>query len=329
MSTHMPHVSIIVPVYKVEEYLHRCIDSVLDQSYDAWELILIDDGSPDASGAICDTYASADPRIRVIHQTNAGVSGARNTGLDVANGTVITFLDSDDWWHCSFLESSLALLEQEAADIAISRFTRTQALIEDGATALGRSVVSSEEALDMLLGPEHSLMTVVWGKLFLRSVLGGLRFPTGRLHEDEFFSPAAYLRSERVVISNAVHYYYWQRPDSIMGSGYDLRRGLDSIAAGEWLRQEVAGYPGLKPKATEQLMRRLVHQYRWLVSVGAPAEEITKARTAIKNLRRESLSEPHGFPFRVFSLIYAKWPALARRTHSLYLTVWRSNLRKA
>ena len=111
-------ISIIVPIYKVEEYLPRCIESILNQTYQDFELILVDDGSPDLSGDICDVYAETDPRIKVIHQENSGISDARNEGLSRAKGEYISFIDSDDWVHPEFLQQLLYTIEKYDADIA-------------------------------------------------------------------------------------------------------------------------------------------------------------------------------------------------------------------
>ena len=117
-------ISIIVPVYNVERYLARCVDSVLGQTYPSWELILVDDGSFDRSPAICDEYAGRDGRIKVVHKKNGGLSSARNVGLDMMRGEYVTFLDSDDYWHPCYLEILLNFVEEKQADIAQCDFVR-------------------------------------------------------------------------------------------------------------------------------------------------------------------------------------------------------------
>ena len=114
----MPEISVIVPVYKVEQFLHRCVDSILRQSFYDFELILVDDGSPDNCGVICDEYAAKDSRVRVIHQENSGVSEARNRGMDAAEGQFLCFVDSDDILNCKYCETLLDLLENTACDFA-------------------------------------------------------------------------------------------------------------------------------------------------------------------------------------------------------------------
>ena len=119
----MPKVSVIVPVYKVESYLRKCVDSILGQSFSDFEVILVDDGSPDNCGAICDDYATRDQRVKVIHKINGGLSDARNVGLDVAIGQYICFVDSDDWIEQDLLKDNVAVLEHSGADLSIFGFT--------------------------------------------------------------------------------------------------------------------------------------------------------------------------------------------------------------
>ena len=118
MNLENPLISVIVPVYNVEQYLKTCVDSVLNQSYKNWELILVDDGSPDNCPQICDIYVAKDDRVKVIHKENGGASSARNAALDIATGEYITFLDSDDFWHNDYLSTMIELCMQYNADIA-------------------------------------------------------------------------------------------------------------------------------------------------------------------------------------------------------------------
>ena len=128
-------ISVIVPIYKVEEYLGRCVDSLLQQSFGDFEIILVDDGSPDGCGAICDAYASQDPRVRAVHKSNGGLSSARNAGLHVARGDVIAFVDSDDWVSPDFLEAMYVAMEREGADIVECGVVKTSGEEETAASA--------------------------------------------------------------------------------------------------------------------------------------------------------------------------------------------------
>lgn len=177
-------ISIIVPVFKAEKYIHRCIDSILAQSYTDFELLLVDDGSPDGCGAICDTYAAKDSRVRVFHKENGGVSSARNLGLDNAQGEWITFVDSDDWLEMEFLER---LVSNSNADLVIGGYIRTSGKREPN---IDRRYEKDE--LAHLL--EHNLIMLIyrtpWGKLLKRSIIDDNRIRYSgniRFGEDTIF----------------------------------------------------------------------------------------------------------------------------------------------
>ena len=141
----IPKISIIIPVYKVEEYLNRCLDSIIIQTFTDWECILIDDGTPDISGKICDEYVSKDNRFIVIHQENAGVSAARNAGLDIARGEYITFVDSDDWVEPNFLEEQYKDIVSDDYDVCICGFV--------GCRKKKKKVLNCKDAKKKLFGP--------------------------------------------------------------------------------------------------------------------------------------------------------------------------------
>lgn len=226
-------VSVIVPVYDVEDLLPRCVDSVLGQTYPCFELILVDDGSPDRSGEICDDYAAADSRIRCVHQANGGLSAARNAGVDIAAGEFLTFIDSDDWVDPDYLAELMKLLRSEDADIAVGGLLRTGAGPDDpldgGLTK--PLTLSGHEALTALYGELRVLLTVACGKIFRTELFTDLRFPVGRLHEDIYSSCRLLHCARRVVLTPESRYFYWQRPDSIMGAarGGSWRSLSDSI----------------------------------------------------------------------------------------------------
>ena len=228
----MPQVSVIVPVYNVEKYIHRCVDSILDQTFRDFELILVDDGSPDNCGAICDEYAAKDSRVRVIHQANGGLSAARNAGIDWAfansNSEWLTFIDSDDWVHLDYLKCLYeavitygVLLSQCGAQPV-----RTESVENNNGAPIFRLVSPSE-----IFG--HSGAGVAMRKLIHKSLIKDVRFQLGKLHEDDYTTYKFVFATEKVVdIQNADFYYYRIREDSIMHSSYSLRR-LDAIQASD------------------------------------------------------------------------------------------------
>lgn len=226
-------ISVIVPVYKVEALLGRCVDSILAQTYADWELILVDDGSPDNCGALCDAAAEKDARIRVIHQANGGLSAARNAGITQASGDWLAFLDSDDWWSETFLEEMLAAAKQSEAGLAVCGWVFEY---EDGRPPAERlpepGAVSSREALMILSGPDGVLFVTAWNRLIRRSLWGDLRFPPGKLHEDEFTAHLLLDRAEKTAVLARPLVHYWQRGGSITALSGDLRHwdGTEAIA---------------------------------------------------------------------------------------------------
>ena len=163
----MPLVSVIVPVYKVESYLHRCVDCILAQTYANLEIILVDDGSPDNCGKICDEYAQKDKCIKVIHKKNGGLSDARNAGLDIAMGEYITFVDSDDWIHFQYVEILLNNLTKADVDISTCSFVRTpeKMLMDSKVSESSYHIYSSEKAIEQTLY-QNRLDNSAWGKLY-------------------------------------------------------------------------------------------------------------------------------------------------------------------
>lgn len=227
----MPLLCVIVPVYNVEAYLHRCIDSILCQTFQDFQLILVDDGSPDGSGAICDGYAEKDPRIVVIHQENGGLSAARNAGIDWAfahgGSQWLFFMDSDDFIHPRTLEVLLDAAALHHTDISIGGFARTtgEMPVVDPA-ALESSMWSPKE---FFMG--HNVNAVIaCGKLYRKSLFRDIRYPLGKLHEDEFTTYKLLFQCDRVAVVPAPLYGYYVNEDSIMNSSWSPRR-MDAIDA--------------------------------------------------------------------------------------------------
>lgn len=210
----MNTISIIVPVYNVEQYLHRCIDSIISQSYANWELILIDDGSPDRCPQICDYYAEKDKRIKVIHKINGGLSEARNYGLDIATGDYITFVDSDDFIHQNMLNDMVQLAIANNADIVQCQFIR-------GNDNFFPSISRKEK---IKLFDNHSIFSssfqkvILCAKLYKKDLWKEIRMPIGIIHEDDATTWKLYYLSKNIVVTNIPYYYYYYNPNSIMNS---------------------------------------------------------------------------------------------------------------
>lgn len=233
----MSLISVIIPVYKVEKYLPGCVDSVLAQTHRELEVILVDDGSPDNCGAICDEYAAKDPRIKVIHQPNLNVSAARNAGLELATGEYFAFVDSDDSIEPAMYERMLAVMEEYQADIVECghRWIRPNRLIDgvlDKENTGKVEVFTNVEALEKLYFGEQmfgGLSIMVWGKLYRASAFAGLRFSQERMYEDALFMPMAFYRAGKVVKLNQNLYNFFMAEGSLTRSGFSLRN-LDAIS---------------------------------------------------------------------------------------------------
>lgn len=213
-----PLISIIVPVYKVEPYLRRCLDSIVNQTYTNLEIILVDDGSPDNCPQICDEYAAKDNRIVVIHKENGGLSDARNAGLDICKGEYISFVDSDDWVDERYIEVMIDSAIKEDADISICNHKKTATTTATRTTFQSKLILlNSVQAIEKIFGQESLTFIVSWGKIYKRRLWNSLRFPKGKLYEDAYICHILYDDSKKICFINKILYYYFQRSDSIMG----------------------------------------------------------------------------------------------------------------
>lgn len=225
-------VSVIVPIYNVEAYLKRAVDSIIGQTYSGLEIILVDDGSPDNCGKICDDYAKKDNRIKVIHKANGGLSDARNAGLDVATGDYIAFVDSDDYIAEDFVETLLLELEKHDADVSMCSYRVTSSMEFDGSIweESGNheiEVCDRTELLSNLYDANHRDATyfiVAWNKLYKASLWEGIRFPKGKIHEDEATTYRIYDRASKGVYMHRPMYGYFSAPESITRSRFSLKR---------------------------------------------------------------------------------------------------------
>lgn len=210
-------ISVIVPVYKTESYLARCINSIINQTYKNLEIILIDDGSPYQCGMICDEYAARDPRIKVIHQQNAGLSTARNAGLKIASGHYIGFVDSDDWIDADMFEILYKGASTFKAQIAICGFYYAGGRKHKEVREKDITLYNRRDALNNLLRDE-TVTNHVWNKLFKKELFEGIYFPDGRNYEDRVVTYKLFEKAERIVFLNSSKYYYLRRDDSITGA---------------------------------------------------------------------------------------------------------------
>ena len=226
-------ISIIVPIYKVEKQLDRCIKSILNQTFINFELILVDDGSPDNCGKICDEYKRKDKRVKVIHKENGGLSDARNTGLNIATGKYIGFVDSDDIIHPEMYERMYNCINKYNADIVQCKFKKFKSIedinkLSNINNANIEYYTSKEAIIDMIDNNKINVNT--WNKLYKRELFENERFPKGKIHEDEFLTYKLIYKSNKVAYINEELYYYYQNDNGIM-NGSNLLKRLDRIEA--------------------------------------------------------------------------------------------------
>lgn len=231
----MAKITVIVPVYKVEEFLRRCIDSILEQSFQDFELVLVDDGSPDTCPQICDSYAETDDRIVVIHKQNGGLSDARNAGIDWAmehsNSEWLAFVDSDDYLHSDYLRILLETANRELADLVVCDFFRVnnQDEIIEEKRHFFTCVEEDKDRLFEYLSLDWHIGTA-WNKLYQKAIFAQLRFAVGKIHEDSFIIHHVLWNCHRAAFVPNRLYYYRQRESSIMATE-TTKSKLDGLEA--------------------------------------------------------------------------------------------------
>lgn len=260
----MPQISVIVPVYNVEPYIHRCIDSILEQSFTDFELILVDDGSPDNCGAICDEYAQKNSRIQVIHQENGGLSAARNAGIDWvlsnSDSQWLTFIDSDDHVHEDYLQ--LLFTAATSANVLISRCKHQEVPDGDSPTA-----IDTGNAQFQVLDSFSAYSSSACMKLFHKSCFSQIRFPIGKLHEDAFIMHRLFYTVDSVAMVDLPLYYYMINSDSITHSLWRPKR-IDELEAFE---EQLRFYH--EKKAERHYQRALIS---YLYVIMGQAHELSK-----------------------------------------------------
>lgn len=293
-----PEISIIVPVYQVEKYLNECIDSILAQTFTDFELILVDDGSPDNCPALCDAAAEKDSRVRVIHQQNKGLSGARNAGIDVARGNWLGFVDSDDMIDPTFCEKMLHAAVQAGAEMAVCNILRmkeNKALDSYQEHCLKDEVLSREEIVHRIqLSPFYMVMT----RLCRREVFEKIRFPEGKNYEDAFTAPKILEWVNKAACVAEPLYQYRLRSGSIMHAAVTLKN-LEEVYANYALFQYTMKYRKydeacLQYTVTKRIFRKLK---RKLSQEERKSEQVQQAAACVAKAKDE-LSRAGGFTLR-------------------------------
>ncbi len=304
-----PLISVIVPVYRVEQYLDRCLRSITEQTYRNLEIILVDDGSPDNSGAICDAWAAKDHRIQVVHKQNAGAGAARNTGLDLAAGDIISMIDSDDYLEVHMYEHLLGLMTEDVdiAECDICWTEQDDLKMDDGSAADVR-VYDVEAAMELHIRDEIFCQTPP-NKLYRSHLLGDIRFPEGNLIDDEYFTYRLIGNARKLARSSARMYAYRQQSGSAMHKPFSLKR-LQGLEA----KQQRLHY-------LEERMPELVYEAKFDLFFTA----MFMMQGCLRSLQGEEWKQASDFIYRILAEItpLEKHPAAsAKKNLLLKLAQW-------
>lgn len=296
--------SIIVPVYNVQDYLERCVNSIRQQTYEHLEIILVDDGSTDNSGVMCDEFAKTDNRIKVIHKENGGLSDARNAGLLHATGEYIGYVDSDDWIESKMYDTMYKACKREQADLAVCRYHCAYEGAGKESGSGKQTVLDQEKLLDIYIcgHPDYVIYNSVWSKLFSRKLVQDMIFPKGQNSEDIMYTTRAFCRAKKAVYIDSFFYnYVIDRAGSIMNEKKMERMFRDELPF--WrehisvIRETVSPYMG--DKAAYYYYRRLLFYY--IDYMDAKTTESKEAAKKIASEWQENKKEIHRLSHLDFS----------------------------
>lgn len=320
----MAVISVIVPVYKVEKYLKRCVDSILMQTYWDFELVLVDDGSPDQCGVICESYAKKDERIVVLHRTNGGLSAARNTGIDWifenSNSEFITFIDSDDWIHPQYLAILLQTIRETKAAVSVVGFERAE---DYDASKINRinNVPKAElmDAENFFISHEWNF-NYAWGKLYRKEFFESIRYPVGKNFEDIFTTYKVLFMGKTVTFIDVPLYYYFYNPEGI---SHSLWKPSELVVL-DGMREQIEFYKenGFQ-RALEKEKRLYINHYAYqLCRIRANKADLKQNRSYVRKLRKKMLKlirkAPEKYGYRQMPQCYeAAYPNLMKIYHDI------------
>ena len=284
-------ISVIVPVYNAASYLDRCVKSIVDQTYKNLEIILVDDGSTDGSGAMCDIWAEKDSRIQVIHKPNGGPSEARNAGIDLSTGDWLSFADSDDWLDTAMLETLyMAIRNNQGVNMAVCGFAMVFGDKIEKKQCSGRIyMLTCDEAIHDVLYKRLPISSASsCNKLYARYLWDAVRFPVGMYYEDAYIRSRMYVQCEKIAVVDKSLYFYYQRKDSTMHL-LKLSTVMDGVNA---LLQECeflcGQYPHLRPVANSVFLNTVtgVYSLKWKKNKSIPPETDRYLRTLFKQYKK-------------------------------------------
>lgn len=312
---HKAKLSVIVPIYKVEPFLKKCVESILSQDYDNLEVILVDDGSPDDCPKICDEYATMDCRVKVIHKSNGGLCSARNAGLDVANGDYVTFVDSDDYIEPYAYSSMMSYMADNQLDIIGGgyRYFRPWKTVNkmleapmDGSF----KILRSEAALDELYFGSQMFLPItimVWNKIYRKSLFNNLRFPEGYIFEDTLITPMLLNQAKKIGVLNKLVYTYNIHLGSNSTSGMKAKQKVDSgVEMSKRVYEYFKGSDNNKVsnKVTSIYVNSLLNGYFQCSISGLKERDWnTKGRlfkTELKKIKKDALKTEISKPLKIF-----------------------------
>ncbi len=283
----MPQISIIVPVYKVEPYIRQCVNSILAQTFTDFELILVDDGSPDNCGAICDEYAEKDSRIHVIHQENGGASSARNAGIDWtfvnSDSKWIAFVDSDDWVHPNYLAFLYRAAQENNVKVSVCGFQRVKEKNAEIQLTDYQSTICPYE--------DFIFNVYLWNKLYAKELLSELRFPLGKSYEDEYVTYKLVSQHPKLALVKCDLYYYFYNSEGISKQPLSLKR-MDIVEA---LAERLEFF---RERGNQHVLPSCLQYYLWVIydfgerlqsAERIPPEERVRCEKELKHMMRRAM----------------------------------------
>lgn len=309
----MELITVIVPIYKAEKYLNRCINSIVKQTYQKLDIILLDDGSPDNSPFLCDEWSKKDGRIKVIHQDNRGVSSARNNGLDNAAGEYILMVDSDDYISNDMIEILYQRLIETNADLAMCDFQRgnEDAFKFENHMQIYCEMISGEKAMERVYHDSHQALQYVvpWGKLYKRTLFNNIRYPEGKIFEDIYVTHQILYQCKKIAVIPEKLVYYFENPCSIMNKEFHVGK-LDYLPA---LKERIEFYEfhhleTLQQIAYDEYLHALIWEY-------SRVKDLLSDKVQMKRIKR------------LFNQVYKKGYASKRypAENTLFLGIFNIN----
>ena len=280
-------VSIIVPVFNVENYMKKCLDSVINQTYKNIEILLIDDGSKDSSGKICDEYSKKDKRIKIFHKENGGLSSARNYGIEKATGEYLTFIDSDDTLEVDYIEYLYNLITKYDTDLSICPYTViiNETKKYDFGKKYKEEVLNTEQALTRMLCEEGFTVSAC-AKLYKKELFDDIRYPLNKLCEDNGTTYKTIMKCNKIAYGNESKYNYFKRPNSIMTSKFNIKR-MDLIELTDIMCNDIEKkYPSIINACDKRRIHSRFSILRQMINCDLNKEEKEKQKEIIKYLKK-------------------------------------------